>query len=76
MGDVTVYQAKGRNHIRYINRMMHNIWERYGYNDNMRVHALGEAFQTHINYLRSIDEKDKPKTRGTWWNENGVWIQL
>lgn len=80
MGHVTVYQAKGRNHIRYINRMMHNVWEKYGYKEEMKFHALGEAFQTHIKYLRSLDSEPQrqllPPNGVTWWKDKGVWIKL
>ena len=83
---VTVFQAKGRNHIRYINRMMHNIWEKYGYKDEMKIHALGEAFQKHITYLRSLEAEPQPvvadteppkRITGTWWrNKDDKWEPL
>ena len=64
--------------------MMHNIWEKYGYKDEMKVHALGEAFQKHITYLRSLEAEpvisnpEPPKRiSGTWWkNKDDVWEQL
>ena len=61
--------------------MMYNIWEKYGYKEEMKAHALGEAFHKHITYLRSLDAEPQPELyppkNAIWWkNKEGVWERL
>jgi hypothetical protein len=60
---VTAYQQKGRDHIRYINRRAHNIWEKYGYKNEKWFHCLKEALQEHIKYLEDVDRLNREVER-------------
>lgn len=53
---VTTYQSKGRNHIRYINRLAHNIWESCGYKDELWNFCLWKALKNHRQYLTNGEE--------------------
>ena len=56
---VIAFQSNGRNHIRYINRLAHNMWEGYGYREELKMFCLREALKKHVKYLEDVDRINK-----------------
>lgn len=87
---ITAYQQKGRDHIRYINRRAHNLWEKYGYRSEAWPKAIREALHEHIKYLEDADrlnreiedrenkKRDDSKDVKLWWRnaKTGKWEPL
>lgn len=84
MADVTLYQPKGKRHIRYINRMARNIWRDYGFKGDEWTNCIKRALKKHVTYLRSLDKSELPSEPladpgrdGSWYkNASGIWIRL
>ena len=86
----TVFQPKGKGHIKYINRMAHRLWsENYGCADVGWKPSIADALEIHREYLKTgikmtkqeleyRKSNQKGKNSGIWWkNEStGKWEQL
>ena len=77
IANVTLYQPKGKSHIRYINKMARNIWKDYGYRGEEWPSCIKRALKKHVTYLRSLDRLSEDSDLDkTWFKKNGVWIKL
>ena len=83
---VSISQAKGHAHIRYIHDKAVGIFHSlYQGNDAYWIDALNQAMREHRTYLiasKQVDNQIEKRTskadimRGTWWKDNGIWRKL
>ena len=83
MANVTLYQSKGKIHIRYINKLARNIWRDYEFKNSEWKNCIKRALKKHVTYLKSLNEIEMPESSeintsgGSWYkNDKGIWIKL